>query len=550
MRKGIVLKLFLLTTVLCMLILATIFIGQTIFFKQYYADRKVNDIKANINSFERDYLNRVGNVEAMQKLEQDFSKKNNIWITTLDRYGNLKNANDFYVEVKLNDFSQNKLGKVTVTIPLYNLLKIDEIENEKLRSTPGTKVYLSGIEKDDIFIPASVSMADGNLNWTNKPLDKKMSETALEIKKGNIKDKGDLYTNFAGSIVKFQSPASIALGNPIYINDLFMERVVKQDDKSYEYALTAANSYFQTVISNTTSNWDKGELLFDRKLYNTQGEEVAYLFQVQQAERKQGYLIIGVVGGTYKVLESSREGEHPYQNVNKDESIYLGPLSYYKKISSSNEVQNITTKEINKIKPTGSSRLMVQKSDANLKAMNIPNYNYKKLDGVVNTTNKNGAITDTLANIVIYWSYKGYPNLNPNQENYDSIHDNLNRLIKNDSSIAVKGLKEYFSSIGKYPLAVNEYSSRGQNGISNAELFNKYKAEINANRPVWLNTTQHPFYGNTALTGTGYEEIYDPSTKQWHRVAVVHDTNSATTLRDIYVTWDSTFTDVKAIIPG
>ncbi|PER43922.1 two-component sensor histidine kinase, partial [Bacillus thuringiensis] len=225
MRKGIVLKLFLLTTVLCMLILATIFIGQTIFFKQYYADRKVNDIKANINSFERDYLNRVGNVEAMQKLEQDFSKKNNIWITTLDRYGNLKNANDFYVEVKLNDFSQNKLGKVTVTIPLYNLLKIDEIENEKLRSTPGTKVYLSGIEKDDIFIPASVSMADGNLNWTNKPLDKKMSETALEIKKGNIKDKGDLYTNFAGSIVKFQSPASIALGNPIYINDLFMERV-------------------------------------------------------------------------------------------------------------------------------------------------------------------------------------------------------------------------------------------------------------------------------------------------------------------------------------
>ncbi|PFT30398.1 hypothetical protein [Bacillus cereus] len=346
---------------------------------------------------------------------------------------------------------------------------------------------------------------------------------------------------------------SSLLMSPVTTINIHAEEIVKQDDKSYENALTAANSYFQTVISNTTSNWDKGELLFDRKLYNTQGEKVAYLFEVQQAERKQGYLIVGVVGGTYKVLESSREGEHPYQNVNKDESIYQGPLSYYKKISSSNEVQNITTKEINKItkiKPTGSSRLMVQKSDANLKEMNIPNYNYKKLDGVVNTTNKNGAITDTLANIVIYWTYKGYPNLNQNHENYDFIHDNLNKLVKNDSSIAVKGLKEYFSSIGKYPLTVNEYSSRGQNGISNAELFNKYKAEINANRPVWLNTMQHPFYENTALTGTGYEEIYDPSTKQWHRVAVVHDTNSATTLRDIYVTWDSTFTDVKAIIPG
>ncbi|MBY7115239.1 HAMP domain-containing protein [Bacillus sp. 17RED48] len=247
MRKGIVLKLFLLTTVLCMLILATIFIGQTIFFKQYYADRKVNDIKANINSFEKDYLNRVGNVEAMQKLEQDFSKENNTWITTLDRYGNLKNANDFYVEVELNHLSQNKLGKVTVTIPLYNLLKIDEIENEKLRSTPGTKVYLSGIEKDDIFIPVSVSMADSNLNWTNKPLDKKMSETALEIKKGNIKDKGDLYTNFAGSIVKFQSPTSTALGNPIYINDLFMESIREFQAKLLLNGAEQTYNFLQTI---------------------------------------------------------------------------------------------------------------------------------------------------------------------------------------------------------------------------------------------------------------------------------------------------------------
>lgn len=346
---------------------------------------------------------------------------------------------------------------------------------------------------------------------------------------------------------------SSLLISPVTTMNIHAEEIVNQDEKSNEKAFTVANSYFQTVNNNTESNWNEGKLLFDRDLYNTQGEKVAYLFQVQQAERKQGYVIVGVVGGTYKVLESAREGEHPYQGVNKDESIYLGPLSYYKKAIRSNEIQNITSKElytINQVKTLDISRTRIQKLDEYLKAVDIPNYNYKKLDGVVNTTNKNGAITDTLANIVIYWTYKGYPNLNQNHENYDFIHDNLNKLVKNDSSIAVKGLKEYFSSIGKYTLTVNEYSSRGQNGISNAELFNKYKAEINANRPVWLNTMQHPFYGNTALTGTGYEEIYDPSTKQWHRVAVVHDTNSATTLRDIYVTWDSTFTDVKAIIPG
>ncbi|TDL86243.1 sensor histidine kinase [Vibrio vulnificus] len=225
MRKGIVLKLFILTTALCMLILTTIFIGQTIFFKQYYANRKVNDIKTNINSFERDYLNQMGNIEEIQKLEQDFYRENNTWITTLDGYGNLKNVNDFYVEVKLDRLSQNQLGKVPVTIPLYNLLSIDEVKNEMLLHMPGTKVYLTGIKKDTTFIPAFVSMENGSLSWTNKTLDKKMRETALEIKKGNIKDKGDFYTSLTGSIVKFKSPESTTVGNPIYKNDLFMESI-------------------------------------------------------------------------------------------------------------------------------------------------------------------------------------------------------------------------------------------------------------------------------------------------------------------------------------
>ena len=40
-------------------------------FKQYYANRKVEDIKLNLNSL-KNYLNYAGSVEGMQKLEQDF----------------------------------------------------------------------------------------------------------------------------------------------------------------------------------------------------------------------------------------------------------------------------------------------------------------------------------------------------------------------------------------------------------------------------------------------------------------------------------------------
>ncbi len=130
MRNGIVLKLFTLTTALCMLILATIFIGQTIFFKQYYANRKVEDIKVNLNSFGKNYLNHAGNAEEIQKLEQDFLRENNTWITTLDKNGNLKHADDFYFEVTIDRRQQKSFGQQIFKIPLGNLVNIEEIDNK------------------------------------------------------------------------------------------------------------------------------------------------------------------------------------------------------------------------------------------------------------------------------------------------------------------------------------------------------------------------------------------------------------------------------------
>ncbi|TKI83661.1 two-component sensor histidine kinase, partial [Bacillus wiedmannii] len=97
MKKGIVLKLFILTTALCTLILVTIFMGQTIFFKQYYANRKVNDIKTNIQSFEKAYVKAGDDAKVIQELEQNFYQENATWITTLDSVGNIKYANDFSI---------------------------------------------------------------------------------------------------------------------------------------------------------------------------------------------------------------------------------------------------------------------------------------------------------------------------------------------------------------------------------------------------------------------------------------------------------------------
>ncbi|MEH7014617.1 two-component sensor histidine kinase, partial [Neobacillus niacini] len=152
MRIGIVLKLFLLTSVLCLLITGTIYIGQTIFFKQYYANRKVQDIKTSIRSFEKQFIKNTGNVQVLQQLEQDFYREHNTWLTTLDQNGNVNTAKDFYVTIEIEN-PKNPAAAKTITVPLYHLMKVDNgMKNEPPLSL-GDDVDLYTIEKNNIVLP-------------------------------------------------------------------------------------------------------------------------------------------------------------------------------------------------------------------------------------------------------------------------------------------------------------------------------------------------------------------------------------------------------------
>ncbi|AUB65882.1 two-component sensor histidine kinase [Bacillus cereus] len=241
MRKGIVLKLFTLTTALCMLILATIFIGQTIFFKQYYANRKVEDIKVNLNSFEKNYLNYTGNVEGIQKLEQEFLRENNTWITTLDKNGNLKHADDFYFEVTIDRRQQKSFGQQIFKIPLGNLVNIEEIDNKLSEQFLGQEIYFSGVRKEDSFIPFSFSLSKQNLSGSNKPLEKAFQEKIkldeekkraageqlAKEKKPAVQEEAaqELGVYIGGRVTKVQLPDVNGPVNPIYKNSIFLDNI-------------------------------------------------------------------------------------------------------------------------------------------------------------------------------------------------------------------------------------------------------------------------------------------------------------------------------------
>lgn len=242
MKKGIVLKLFVLTTALCMLILATIFIGQTIFFKQYYANRKINDMKTSMKSFEKKYLNSEGNIQAIQKLEQEFYQENNALITILDSNANLKYTNDFYVEVKVDNSDEKDLDNKVLTIPLYNLISLEDISSEKL--PVGARIYGYGINKNSNVIPYELGRERRGLLWQNKKISIKVDEILLKEKlrlnEAHVKEKTSMFPSkepneidknltptvfFNGEITKIKIPDRNEKTTTIYTNELFMKNI-------------------------------------------------------------------------------------------------------------------------------------------------------------------------------------------------------------------------------------------------------------------------------------------------------------------------------------
>ncbi|EJQ46131.1 Uncharacterized protein BWINRASL_04661 [Bacillus mycoides] len=273
MRKGIVLKLFTLTTALCMLILATIFIGQTIFFKQYYANRKVEDIKVNLNSFEKNYLNYAGSAEGIQKLEQDFLRENNTWITTLDRNGNLKHADDFYFEVTIDPRNQKSFGKQTFIMPLYYLINIEEIESKTPSEVLNQEIDFSGVKKEESFIPFFFELGKRDLSGSNKPLEKafkeKMSKLDEEKKKAVqeqlVKEKKPAVQEEAtqesgvyigGRVTKVQLPDEKGPVNPIYKNSIFLDSI-----KDFQTDLVLKESN-QIQYSIQTMDYEKNDIKY------------------------------------------------------------------------------------------------------------------------------------------------------------------------------------------------------------------------------------------------------------------------------------------------
>jgi len=262
MKIGIVSKLFMLTTSLCMLILVTIFIGQTIFFKQYYANQKVNDIEESIQSFKEEYLKAGENVPTIQKLEQDFYQENTTWITIVDSVGNIKYANDFSVEIQLDSSRNNDFSIRVMNIPLYSFTGLEDLQRLKFNFEQGKGIIVDGVKKEDFVIPAILTVENTALE--NRLLSEKLygKKDAAPTFQGN----SPLY--LTGVIEKLHLPE----GSNIYSNRVVIERI-----KQFQVDLLSN----ENRISNAeTMDYEENNMnykIFISPIKDTNGE-INYIF--------------------------------------------------------------------------------------------------------------------------------------------------------------------------------------------------------------------------------------------------------------------------------
>lgn len=127
MRKSIVFKWFVLTVLLFSTMFLFIGITQNYFFEKYYINKKSDTLKIYMNEY-----SSLADKKGAEAASVELYENNHMWITKLDQYGRICDVENYYIEVELNNKSQDNLR-----IPMYSfegefssdimsLLKIDD----------------------------------------------------------------------------------------------------------------------------------------------------------------------------------------------------------------------------------------------------------------------------------------------------------------------------------------------------------------------------------------------------------------------------------------
>lgn len=228
MKKGIVLKLFLFTTGLSLFILAVIFTLQTVFFKQFYIHQKVKNVDSALQAYKHEYLNNASNTQEMERLEQAFYQKQNTWVTVLDSRGNLKYADDFFMEIKLDPSEASALSDKTIRVPLYNYINVEDFSHTFLVPwiQEGERIAAEGLIMNNRPVIQRMGRSASNLRDESRlENDQLVSKEYEVLNRSKVTEYREKYPTFLveGIIRKVRIPEGAEISR--YTNHLFLDRI-------------------------------------------------------------------------------------------------------------------------------------------------------------------------------------------------------------------------------------------------------------------------------------------------------------------------------------
>ncbi|MGG0177527.1 sensor histidine kinase [Gottfriedia acidiceleris] len=193
MKNSIVRKLFLSITLLLVIFLLIVFVGQSIFMQSFYTNKKVNIVTEELTQFAKGYkAGKFNNNQFQQELSKLYSKYNTT-LAVLDKRGVLKAENNFDLTVLTNE------GK-KVYVPLNNLLYSDQIDSILgLNIKENSRITIRGYVQDDYFIPLYIKTNMGVWQEENQP-----SNTVQLSTKNNLQEMVNI--EIKGKVINLHLP--------------------------------------------------------------------------------------------------------------------------------------------------------------------------------------------------------------------------------------------------------------------------------------------------------------------------------------------------------
>ncbi|MGW5955889.1 S-layer homology domain-containing protein [Bacillus mycoides] len=299
-------------------------------------------------------------------------------------------------------------------------------------------------------------------------------------------------------------------------------KIISEEDAKYK-----AKVYMENVSKQSYPQWKEAQFGEAKILHDFNGDVKGYLFQVNKENQDCGYIIVNGTKEGSSIIESTREGSNPYKDVAESEAVYMGPIQYAKK-TDGKFVDIASGTIISKNDVKNENQPLNQKNYATAAYENA--YVEKKINNVPDYTWYKGYTPTATANIVSYWAQNGFPNLLQSYEGSNQLIENLAKDMgtvqgyrspdgkvsggQTEMSKIVPGLNKYWNYRG-YDVSAE---------LNGTPSYEKYKKEINAGRPIIINTLKHFMYKDHSMTGIGFEELYMSEFNEKLTNIVIHDT--------------------------